>query len=85
MAHVLPRVRVQEQQVRALAGRHLLLGLLMSSLVAQRGLFEMSREYLEHLETAWRSALRLEALLAGDGLDPPSGEGTAMSSGRSER
>ena len=54
-------------------------------LVAQRGLFEMSREYLEHLETAWRSALRLEGLLAGDGLEAPNGDGqVALSSGRSE-
>jgi cobalt-zinc-cadmium efflux system outer membrane protein len=54
-------------------------------LVAQRGLFEMSREYLEHLEDAWRSALRLEGLLAGEGLEPPNGEGqVALSSGRSE-
>jgi cobalt-zinc-cadmium efflux system outer membrane protein len=43
-------------------------------LVAQRGLFEMAREYLEHLETAWRSALRLQALLAGEGLEAPEGE-----------
>ena len=43
-------------------------------LVAQRGLFEMAREYLEHLEDAWRSALRLQGLLAGDGLDAPDGE-----------
>ena len=35
-------------------------------LVAQRGLFEMAREYLNHLEEAWRSALRLQGLLAGD-------------------
>ena len=40
-------------------------------LVAQRGLFEMAREYLNHLEDAWRSALRLQGLLAGDGLDAP--------------
>ena len=40
-------------------------------LVAQRGLFEMAREYLKHLEDAWRSALRLQGLLAGDGLDAP--------------
>ena len=40
-------------------------------LVAQRGLFEMAREYLEHLEDAWRSALRLQGLLAGEGLDAP--------------
>ena len=40
-------------------------------LVAQRGLFEMAREYLNHLEDAWRSSLRLQGLLAGDGLDAP--------------
>ena len=40
-------------------------------LVAQRGLFEMAREYLDHLEEAWRSALRLQGLLVGDGLEPP--------------
>ena len=43
-------------------------------LVAQRGLFEMSREYLNHLEDAWRAALRLQGLLAGDGLDAPDGD-----------
>lgn len=40
-------------------------------LVAQRTLFEMAREYLEHLEAAWRSALQLQGLLAGEGLDAP--------------
>jgi cobalt-zinc-cadmium efflux system outer membrane protein len=40
-------------------------------LVSQRTLFELSREYLVHLDTAWRSALRLQGLLAGDGLDMP--------------
>jgi cobalt-zinc-cadmium efflux system outer membrane protein len=39
--------------------------------VAQRTLFDMAREYLVHLETAWRSALRLQGLLAGEGLAPP--------------
>ena len=43
-------------------------------LVAQRGLFEMAREYLTHLEDAWRSTLRLQGLLAGDGLDAPGGD-----------
>ena len=43
-------------------------------LVAQRGLFEMAREYLNHLEDAWRSALRLQGLLAGDGLEAPDGD-----------
>jgi outer membrane protein, heavy metal efflux system len=39
--------------------------------VAQRTLFDMAREYLVHLETAWRSALRLQGLLAGEGLESP--------------
>ena len=43
-------------------------------LVAQRGLFEMAREYLDHLDDAWRSALRLQGLLAGEGLDTPGGD-----------
>jgi cobalt-zinc-cadmium efflux system outer membrane protein len=47
-------------------------------LVAQRGLFEMAREYLEHLETAWRSALRLQALLAGEGLEAPQSDSRAV-------
>lgn len=55
-------------------------------LVAQRGLFEMAREYLNHLEDAWRSALRLQGLLAGDGLDAPDGGAqevqTSMRAGR---
>ena len=42
-------------------------------LVAQRGLFEMAREYLNHLDDAWHSALRLQGLLAGEGLDAPDG------------
>ena len=46
-------------------------------LVAQRGLFAMAREYLDHLEEAWRSALRLQGLLAGDGLDAPGGDAQA--------
>lgn len=40
-------------------------------LVAQRTLFEMSNEYLESLDEAWRTALQLQGLLAGDGLDAP--------------
>ena len=47
-------------------------------LVAQRGLFEMAREYLSHLEDAWRSALRLQGLLAGDGLEAPNGDAQAI-------
>lgn len=40
-------------------------------LVAQRTLFEMSREYLEAVDRAWRSALALQSGLAGDGLASP--------------
>ena len=47
-------------------------------LVAQRGLFEMAREYLDHLDEAWRSALRLQGLLAGEGLDAPSVDAQAV-------
>jgi cobalt-zinc-cadmium efflux system outer membrane protein len=43
-------------------------------LVAQRTLFEMAREYLTHLDAAWRSALRLQGFLAGEGLDSPVSE-----------
>jgi cobalt-zinc-cadmium efflux system outer membrane protein len=47
-------------------------------LVAQRGLFEMAREYLDHLDDAWRSALRLQGLLAGEGLEAPDGSTEAV-------
>jgi outer membrane protein, heavy metal efflux system len=40
-------------------------------LVAQRTFFEMSNEYLESLNEAWRAALQLQGFLAGDGLDAP--------------
>lgn len=40
-------------------------------LVAQRTLFEMSHEYLESLSDAWQAAMRLQASLAGDGLEAP--------------
>ena len=40
-------------------------------LMSQRMLFELAREYLVHLETGWRSALRLQGFLAGEGLDAP--------------
>lgn len=43
-------------------------------LVAQRTLFEMSREYLEAVDRAWRSALALQSGLAGDGLASPVGD-----------
>lgn len=40
-------------------------------LIAQRTLFLMNTEYLDNLEQAWRAALRLQGLLAGEGLDVP--------------
>ena len=46
-------------------------------LVAQRTFFEMSNEYLESLNDAWRAALQLQGFLAGDGLDAPAGMGDA--------
>jgi len=46
-------------------------------LVAQRTLFEMSNEYLENLNEAWHAALRLQGLLAGEGLDAPASAGEA--------
>ena len=44
-------------------------------LVAQRTLFEMSTEYLESLNEAWRAAMRLQGFLAGEGLDAPARSG----------
>jgi len=40
-------------------------------LVAQRTLFQMTADYFDNLEAAWRSSLQLQGLLAGEGLDPP--------------
>jgi outer membrane protein, heavy metal efflux system len=40
-------------------------------LVAQRTFFEMSTEYLRSLNGAWRAAVQLQGLLAGDGLEAP--------------
>jgi cobalt-zinc-cadmium efflux system outer membrane protein len=54
-------------------------------LVAQRTLFEMSEEYLDHLQQAWRGALSLQGLLAGDGLDAPSLATEANASGTEDR
>jgi cobalt-zinc-cadmium efflux system outer membrane protein len=56
-------------------------------LSAQRTLFELSDEYLESLDAAWRSALRLQGMLAGEGLESPAGldgdgDMVAMQSGR---
>ena len=44
-------------------------------LVAQRTFFEMSTEYLESLNEAWRAALQLQGFLAGDGLEAPATAG----------
>ena len=44
-------------------------------LVAQRSFFEMSNDYLESLNEAWRAALQLQGFLAGDGLDAPATAG----------
>jgi cobalt-zinc-cadmium efflux system outer membrane protein len=44
-------------------------------LVAQRTFFEMSNVYLDSLNEAWRAALQLQGLLAGDGLDSPAAVG----------
>jgi cobalt-zinc-cadmium efflux system outer membrane protein len=38
-------------------------------LMAQRNLFELSAEYLDHLRQAWQSAIRLQGSLTGDALD----------------
>ena len=41
-------------------------------LIAQRTLFELNAKYLEDLEAAWRSALRIQGFLVeDDGLAPP--------------
>lgn len=40
-------------------------------LIAQRTLFDMSTEYLDSVEDAWRAALRLQGFLAGEGLEAP--------------
>jgi outer membrane protein, heavy metal efflux system len=46
-------------------------------LVAQRTFFEMSNEYLENVNEAWRAALQLQGFLPGDGLDAPAAVGGA--------
>lgn len=40
-------------------------------LAAQRNLFEMSADYLTAVDDAWRSAIRLQGLLAGDAFQAP--------------
>jgi cobalt-zinc-cadmium efflux system outer membrane protein len=49
-------------------------------LIAQRTLFEMTTEYFESLEEAWRAALRLQGFLVGEGLEAPvrAGEDTEI-------
>jgi cobalt-zinc-cadmium efflux system outer membrane protein len=49
-------------------------------LVAQRTLFQMSAEYLDKVEEAWRAALRLQGFLVGEGLEAPgrAGDGAEM-------
>ena len=44
-------------------------------LVAQRTLFEMTSEYFTSVEAAWRTALRLQGFLVGDGLEAPAPAG----------
>ena len=44
-------------------------------LVAQRTFFEVSAEYLDTLNEAWRAALQLQGFLAGQGLDAPAAAG----------
>jgi hypothetical protein len=40
-------------------------------LIAQRTLFQMTAAYFDNLEEAWRTALRLQGLLVGEGLETP--------------
>jgi cobalt-zinc-cadmium efflux system outer membrane protein len=51
-------------------------------LVAQRTFFEVSTEYLESLNQAWRAALQLQGFLAGEGLAAPAAAGD-LGDGRS--
>ena len=46
-------------------------------LSAQRTFFELSAEYLESLNDAWRSALRIQGYLAGEGLEAPAADAGA--------
>jgi cobalt-zinc-cadmium efflux system outer membrane protein len=50
-------------------------------LIAQRTLFEMTTEYFESLEDAWRAALRLQGFLVGGGLEAPTRAGGEMDPG----
>lgn len=50
-------------------------------LAAQRTLFQMSAEYLDNLEEAWRAALRLQGFLVGEGLEAPGRPAEKMDAG----
>lgn len=51
-------------------------------LIAQRTLFDMTTEYFESLDDAWRAALRLQGFLVGEGLEAPARAGEGMETGR---
>ncbi len=74
-ADILPRA---EEAYRLYLARYREMGAAYPQvLVAQRSLFELSARYLDAIETAWRSALRMQGALAGDGLLPPGAEAAA--------
>jgi cobalt-zinc-cadmium efflux system outer membrane protein len=50
-------------------------------LIAQHTLFQMTAEYLDNLEEAWRAALRLQGFLVGEGLEAPGRAGEDMEMG----
>jgi cobalt-zinc-cadmium efflux system outer membrane protein len=47
-------------------------------LIAQRSLLELTDEYLQTLDDAWRAALRVQGLLVGGALEEPGGTGASM-------
>jgi cobalt-zinc-cadmium efflux system outer membrane protein len=47
-------------------------------LIAQRTLLELTTRYVESLDMAWRAALTIQGLLAGDALDAPGAAVRAM-------
>lgn len=75
-ADILPRA---EEAYRLYLARYREMGAAYPQvLVAQRALFEMTEEYLGHLESAWRSALRIQGFLFDDeGLASPIRAGEA--------
>lgn len=50
-------------------------------LIAQRTLFDLTTEYFESLDDAWRAALRLQGFLVGEGLEAPARAGEGMETG----